>query len=235
MRLVAERERRGDGESSRPHALDIYERVCEDTAEELRRPREASSTRRSSPASRSASPPLAVALATVSLTPEVQSTAFIAALLYPIGYIAVIIGRSQFFTENTLYPVMLTMQAQEYLSRSARLWVIVFTMNLVGAFIFAEARRSDRRARPSRCRISSWRTASSTRRARSSTPSGAPSWPASCLRLVAWLVEGCDTVTGRVAVIWSLDLLRLARQPRPLHRDDGHGLRRAPRRRAEHG
>ncbi len=38
VRHVAERERRGDGESSRPHALDIYERVCEDTAEELSRP-----------------------------------------------------------------------------------------------------------------------------------------------------------------------------------------------------
>ncbi len=38
VRPVAERERRGDGESSRPHALDIYERICEDTAEELSRP-----------------------------------------------------------------------------------------------------------------------------------------------------------------------------------------------------
>ncbi len=27
------------------------------------------------------------------------------------------------------------------------------------------------------------------------------------LALVAWLVEGCDTVTGRVAVIWRLTFL----------------------------
>ena len=48
-----------------------------------------------------------------------------------------IVGRSQFFTENTLYPVMLTLRQPEFLSRTARLWVIVLSMNLVGAFIFA--------------------------------------------------------------------------------------------------
>ena len=36
---------------------------------------------------------------------------FIADLLYPIGFIAVILGRAQLFTENTLYPVALMLAA----------------------------------------------------------------------------------------------------------------------------
>ncbi len=124
-------------ESSRPHALDIYERICEDTAEELSRPQGSLFYSALFAGFTIGLSALAVALTTVSLTPEVQSTAFIAALLYPIGYVAVIIGRSQFFTENTLYPVMLSMRKPEYLNRTARLWAIVFSMNLVGAFIFA--------------------------------------------------------------------------------------------------
>src|SRR4051812_18241375 len=33
-----------------------------------------------------------------------------AMLLYPIGFISVIIGRAQLFTENTLYPVILVLE-----------------------------------------------------------------------------------------------------------------------------
>ena len=129
--------RRGDGESSRPHALDIYERVCDDTAEELSRPQGSLSSPALFAGLTIGLAPLAVALATTSLGEDVKSTAFIASLLYPIGYVAVIIGRSQFFTENTLYPVMLSLRRPEYLNRTARLWLIVLPMNLVGAFIFA--------------------------------------------------------------------------------------------------
>ena len=34
-------------------------------------------------------------------------------MLYPIGFIAVIIGRAQLFTENTLYPVALILSERE--------------------------------------------------------------------------------------------------------------------------
>ena len=66
-----------------------------------------------------------------------DSQKFVAALLYPIGYIAVIIGRAQFFTENTLYPVMVSMRRPEFLGTAARLWAIVLATNLAGAFLFA--------------------------------------------------------------------------------------------------
>jgi formate/nitrite transporter FocA (FNT family) len=199
VRSVAERSE----ESSRPHALDIYERICDDTEEELSRPEGSLVFSALFAGFTIGLSALAVALTTVSLTPEVKSTAFIAALLYPIGYVAVIVGRSQFFTENTLYPVMLSMRRKEFLNRTGRLWGIVFTMNLVGAFIFA---------------MLAVLTGALDQSVQSELVSNGLKytdgsfidtfWSAVLvgflLATVAWLVEGCDTVTGRVAVIWIL-------------------------------
>ena len=200
VRFVAERRQE---ESSRPHALDIYERICEDTAEELGRPEGSLVYSALFAGFTIGLSALAVALTTVSLTPEVKSTAFVASLLYPIGYVAVIVGRSQFFTENTLYPVMLSLRRKEFLARTGRLWAIVFTMNLVGAFIFAMlAVLTGALAEPVQAELVSngvkYTEGSFIDTFWSAVVAGF------LLALVAWLVEGCDTVTGRVAVIWSL-------------------------------
>ena len=197
---VAERRQE---ESSRPHALDIYERVCEDTAEELGRPQGSLFFSGLFAGLAIGLAPLAVALVTATLGEDARSTAFIASLLYPIGYVAVIVGRSQFFTENTLYPVMLTMRRKEYLDRTARLWLIVLTMNLVGAFVFAGlAIWTDALADPVKGQLVSngvtYTEGSFVDTFWSAVVTGF------LLALVAWLVEGSDTVTGRVAVIWSL-------------------------------
>ncbi|MGB2604617.1 MAG: formate/nitrite transporter family protein [Candidatus Sulfotelmatobacter sp.] len=58
-------------------------------------------------------------------------------LLYPIGFIAVIIGRAQLFTENTLYPVVLVLDERRHLMRTLRLWGVVYTANILGAILFA--------------------------------------------------------------------------------------------------
>jgi formate/nitrite transporter FocA (FNT family) len=57
--------------------------------------------------------------------------------MYPIGFITVIIGRQQLFTENTLYPVILVLDEHAFLGRTARLWGIVFGTNILGALLFA--------------------------------------------------------------------------------------------------
>jgi Formate/nitrite transporter len=62
---------------------------------------------------------------------------FIADLLYPIGFIAVILGRAQLFTENTLYPVALMLAERRHGWRTLRLWAIVLPSNVLGAFLFA--------------------------------------------------------------------------------------------------
>ncbi len=61
----------------------------------------------------------------------------VAYLLYPVGFIAVIIGRAQLFTENTLYPVVLVLDEHRYLLKMLRLWGTVLVANITGAWIFA--------------------------------------------------------------------------------------------------
>ena len=58
-------------------------------------------------------------------------------LAYPLGFIAVIIGRAQLFTENTLYPVVLVLDERRHFFRMLRLWGTVFVANVAGAWIFA--------------------------------------------------------------------------------------------------
>src|SRR5438309_3206035 len=62
---------------------------------------------------------------------------FAAYLAYPVGFIAVIIGRAQLFTENTLYPVVLVLDERKHLIRMLRLWGTVFAANVLGAWIFS--------------------------------------------------------------------------------------------------
>lgn len=58
-------------------------------------------------------------------------------LLYPLGFIVVIVGRAQLFTENTLFPVILVLDRRRHLRNTLRLWAVVFVANVVGALLFA--------------------------------------------------------------------------------------------------
>jgi len=61
------------------------------------------------------------------------------AVLYPLGFILVIIGRSQLFTENTLQPVIpvLDHPTGETFGKMFRLWGLVLLGNILGAAAFA--------------------------------------------------------------------------------------------------
>ena len=61
----------------------------------------------------------------------------LANLLYPLGFIVVIVGRAQLFTENTLFPVVLVLDRRRHLGNTLRLWTVVFIANVVGALLFA--------------------------------------------------------------------------------------------------
>ena len=52
-------------------------------------------------------------------------------------FIAVIIGRQQLFTENTLYPVVLVLDERKHFLTTLRLWIVVFSSNIAGALLFA--------------------------------------------------------------------------------------------------
>lgn len=64
---------------------------------------------------------------------------FLAALLSPIGFIYIILGRYQLYTENTLPPVKLVLTRMAGLPLLLRLWGIVLAANVAGAGLGAAA------------------------------------------------------------------------------------------------
>ena len=193
------------GQSGRPTAIEIYERVRQDARVELERQPPALAF--SGLFAGFTLGATAVAYATVldSLDGAAAAT-LVASLLYPIGYVGAIIGRAQLFTENTLYPVVLTFDDRRYLVGTARLWAIVLAANLVGALLFALI-VAQSPALPGGVRDmvatlghrsvagTTWHTFWSAVLA---------GW---LLALVAWLVEATDAAIGRLAVVWAITLV----------------------------
>jgi formate-nitrite transporter family protein len=71
--------------------------------------------------------------------PNAPWVALITRLGYSVGFLIVILGRQQLFTENTLTVVLpfLLRKDAATLARMLRLWAIVLSANLVGTFLFA--------------------------------------------------------------------------------------------------
>jgi formate/nitrite transporter FocA (FNT family) len=71
--------------------------------------------------------------------PDAEWRPLVAKLGYPIGFLAVILGSQQLFTENTLTPVVpyLSKKSEVTLAQVLRLWSIVLVANVLGTFIFA--------------------------------------------------------------------------------------------------
>jgi len=57
--------------------------------------------------------------------------------MYAVGFIFVVIGRSELFTEQTTLAVLPLLNGNSSLKALLRLWVVVFVANLAGAAIFA--------------------------------------------------------------------------------------------------
>lgn len=81
---------------------------------------------------------LGVAALTVALPPS-PARAAIADLGYSLGFVAVIFGRLQLFTESTVTAIipLATHPTWQSLLRTGRLWGVVLLANLAGTFIFA--------------------------------------------------------------------------------------------------
>ena len=58
-------------------------------------------------------------------------------LLYPVGFLIIVLGRYQLFTENTLTPVVLVLTKLASLANLLRLWAVVLLANLIGAIAVA--------------------------------------------------------------------------------------------------
>ncbi len=73
--------------------------------------------------------------------PDFEWKTIISKLGYAVGFLIVILGRQQLFTENTLTAVLpvITRRSFNWFLGMLRLWTIVLGANLVGCFIFAFA------------------------------------------------------------------------------------------------
>lgn len=124
-------------------------------------------------------------------------------LIYPVGFIAVIIGRAQLFTENTLYPVVLVLDEPRYFRDTLRLWGVVFSANILGAFCFALLAVKSEALRPE---IVSHLVELGRNSAEGTM--GSLFWSGILggwlIALVAWVVTASHWTIGQLTIVWLL-------------------------------
>ncbi|MFQ3319140.1 MAG: formate/nitrite transporter FocA (FNT family) [Natronomonas sp.] len=76
-------------------------------------------------------------LALASMTAKSDGSALVGALLYPIGFVYIILGGYQLYTENTLPPVALVLERLASVPTLLRTWVIVLVGNFAGGALGA--------------------------------------------------------------------------------------------------
>jgi formate/nitrite transporter FocA (FNT family) len=135
-----------------------------------------------------------------------QVQEFIANLLYPLGFIAVVIGRAQLFTENTLYPVVLVLDEHKHVVNTLRLWGVVFAANVLGAFGFAALAVLSGALRPQYVRSLVELGVSSAQGnfAHLFWAGVIGGW---LIALVAWMVTASHYTIGQIAVVYLLTFL----------------------------
>ncbi|HEX8925406.1 MAG TPA: formate/nitrite transporter family protein [Terriglobales bacterium] len=131
---------------------------------------------------------------------------FVSLLFYPIGFISVIIGRAQLFTENTLYPVALVLSERRHFLGMLRLWIVVFACNVVGALLFATIAI---RAGAVHSEVASALVSLGVRAVQGNAYSIFVSgifggW---IIALTAWTVSASHWTIGQIAVVWLLTVV----------------------------
>lgn len=125
-------------ERSAPQALVIFEAIRKEAKHELERP--SSSLAWSGLAAGLSMGFSMIAQALLgSYLPDADWTPLLTKFGYSIGFLIVILGRQQLFTENTLTPILQLLKKKklDVLKNVGRLWGIVLAANVAGAFLFA--------------------------------------------------------------------------------------------------
>lgn len=131
------------------------------------------------------------------------TTHFVASMFYPIGFIVVIIGRAQLFTENTLYPVALVLSEKRELWNTLRLWCTVLPANVLGALTFAAlaARTSALQPETLHALVDLGLQAAHRNTSAIFWSAVTAGW---IIATAAWLVSGSHSITGSVMILWIL-------------------------------
>ena len=149
---------------------------------------------------------IALAMLTVPGSHAPGTVEFIAKMFYPLGFIVVILGRSQLFTENTLYPVALVLSEKRHFWNTMRLWFAVLPSNVLGAFAFACLASLTHALKPQYVQALSQLGLEAIH-----NPPAAIFWSGVMggwiIALAAWLVSGSHSITGSVMIIWMLTFI----------------------------
>jgi formate-nitrite transporter family protein len=190
---------------ARPSAEEIFKQVATNARQELDRPSIALALSGIGAGVFMGLSALGVALG-IRLLGTSTSAQMISRMFYPIGFIVVILGRSQLFTENTLYPVALVLAEKSQFWNTVRLWSVVLPANMLGAFAFGCLA-----ARTSGIEPETVAAISRLGAAALAHPSAHIFWSGVVggwlIALAAWLVSGSHSITGSVMVIWMLTFI----------------------------
>jgi len=131
-------ERKDAQRRSAPGVAVVYEAIRQEAEAELRRPNHALFWSGLAAGLSMGFSFLAEALLRFGL-PDVPWQTLVSKLGYSVGFLIVILGRQQLFTENTLTPVLQVLQQKTHrtLANTARLWGVVLSANLLGTLAFA--------------------------------------------------------------------------------------------------
>lgn len=130
-------------------------------------------------------------------------THFVASMFYPLGFIVVILGRAQLFTENTLYPVALVLSEKRELWNTLRLWCTVLPANVCGALAFSAlaSRTSALPPGAQHALVQLGLTAAHVSPHAIFWSAVTAGW---IIATAAWLVSGSHSITGSVMILWML-------------------------------
>jgi formate-nitrite transporter family protein len=191
----------------RPSAQDIYEQVANNARQELGRSSISLAISGLAGGIFMGLSAMGNAIAIALLTPlgatPTSATLFVGKLFYPLGFIVVILGRSQLFTENTLYPVALVLAEQNHFWKTVRLWAVVLPANVLGALAFAALATLTNALSPAVVQSLGQLGLEAAHH-----PAATIFWSGVMggwiIATVAWLVSGSHSITGSVMIIWML-------------------------------
>jgi formate/nitrite transporter FocA (FNT family) len=185
---------------ARPTAHQIFAQVADNARHELARPVTALAVAGVVGGLTMGLTALSTSIVSAELGPGANAQ-FLSHCLYPIGFMAVILGRGQLFTENTLYPVALVLAERRHFWRTARLWAIVLPFNILGALLFSILAVKTGALRPEYVTAMANFGLEATR-----MPASHVFWSGVfggwIIALVAWLVSGSHSITGSALLIW---------------------------------
>jgi formate/nitrite transporter FocA (FNT family) len=188
-------------EGTRLTAAQIHENILRPAEQEIRRPAAALLWSALAAGLVIGFSCLAAAFA-AEVAPDRYATAA-AAAAYPLGFIFVIIARSELFTENTLVPVIPLLERRDLdtFTHVVRVWGLLLVGNLMGTLIFAVALARTRLLQPE--------VASELLRiSRQATEGGfleiayAAVFAGWLMALLAWLLASTTSTLAQIVLIW---------------------------------